>query len=286
MFDIARYVCEEKKRPPFPEVFHKQIQAIIEKCWQENPKDRPSFKDILLMLRAVEEPKTKQPYSKLFEQLVETGLPFVCHHLTLTDLYRVAQVSKNLRKITIAYVKNRKANMFESKVERERRFTGTGPTPTPVPLPIKLNQLMARVSSPEIILHENNKKETTSPVLPVRSPSASNPQQPSIKPIAPVTNVHVTFAPNPQNTQKQRDYEKELNELKNMLQEQQRVNEELLKFKKKYEEHYRKKLNALNGPASQESSTYSNDSKELLDSIELYDASDDEESDEIIIVDH
>lgn len=137
------------------------------------------------------------------------------------------------------------------------------------------------ISSAEIILHQQKK---TPPLPPPRNPGFSTP---------PMRNsgsevlVNPSFVPPPaSDLQKQRDYEKELKELKVMLEEQKKVNDELLKFKKKYEDHYRKKLSPPpKGVHPKEHSLEgSSSSNDLFDSIELYELDDDEDDEDGIII--
>lgn len=43
---------KEKQRPEFDEQFSKKYRELIEKCWCECPKDRPTFSEIVDMLKS------------------------------------------------------------------------------------------------------------------------------------------------------------------------------------------------------------------------------------------
>jgi len=44
---FVEVICENNERPPIPSDMHPSLQSLLEECWQQNPKRRPSFKDIL-----------------------------------------------------------------------------------------------------------------------------------------------------------------------------------------------------------------------------------------------
>ncbi len=53
-------MVEGKYRPPINESLTSRVQELIKECWASDPKNRPPFKRICLLLRADYEEKAKE----------------------------------------------------------------------------------------------------------------------------------------------------------------------------------------------------------------------------------
>jgi hypothetical protein len=51
MFQIMMKAAVHNERPTIPSTCHKVLQSIITECWQQDPKARPSARDIMQQLR-------------------------------------------------------------------------------------------------------------------------------------------------------------------------------------------------------------------------------------------
>ena len=44
--ELKRLICEEKERPNFKIPIAKAYRNLIERCWSQNPEERPTFEEI------------------------------------------------------------------------------------------------------------------------------------------------------------------------------------------------------------------------------------------------
>ena len=69
--DLKRIICDEEKRPEFNFFICKAFRDLIEKCWSQDPKSRPSFDEILKELRTNEEFISEDVVSKDYYEYIK-----------------------------------------------------------------------------------------------------------------------------------------------------------------------------------------------------------------------
>lgn len=70
-YEIIEQVCEHQLRPKFKETFPKFYQELIEKCWSHDPKERPTFEEIVNHLRLNKEVITDEINKDEFDNFVK-----------------------------------------------------------------------------------------------------------------------------------------------------------------------------------------------------------------------
>jgi hypothetical protein len=234
-FDIVKHVAIDKKRPRIPNTCLPELRDLIEKCWAPIPADRPSFNEILKILYSIKDPRSGEPYTEAIQRLSEAALVKIIDYLDLMDLYHVSQVCRGwyllvdnrISELGIQHKRVVKQNSAwkNSLIQRHSLKPRSRSSPVAEPkhsTPLKVSNSPNRVSMPE--KHEIKSSTVIDAInntLGVKENAGQGPASPTKSALD--------------------KFEKELAELRRMLAEQKKINDDLLRFKKKYEEQARKR---------------------------------------------
>lgn len=210
LFNLEEHIVEKKLRPKIPDSCHPELYQLMELCWDSDPRERPSFHNILKYLNQVRDPKTGEKYVDRFQRLSEEALLFICDYLSLTELYNISQVSKGW--YLISHNKIKQIGLRNPPQEQKRSWK---------------REFYQRHTFRTI---SNAKEEDIETKLDLS-----------------VNNIIGQKENISSNTKSKEDYEKELSELKILLDSQQKMYEDLLNFKKKYEEDARRRFQEKTG---------------------------------------
>ncbi|KAK8838119.1 hypothetical protein M9Y10_036072 [Tritrichomonas musculus] len=67
---IKEYLLNPENRPKFKVPIKESIQELIERCWSENPKNRPTFEEIFNKLAFNEEESIYDKFKITFTRLI------------------------------------------------------------------------------------------------------------------------------------------------------------------------------------------------------------------------
>jgi hypothetical protein len=251
-FDIVKHVALDKKRPIIPSSCHPQLTNLIERCWAPSPGDRPSFTEILNILYSIKDLETDEEYSEMTQRLSEAALLKVCDYLDLRDLYGASQVCRGWyllvdgkiseiglqRKRIVRHNTDWKTTLIQRHSAKPTRSKTLPPiTGSTEPKDIKIISSPNRVSMPNLPSNkeDNNSKPQQNSVIAAVNRTLGVKENGSILSSSPTGNKGTLTS------QTVKHFEKELSELRHMLEEQKKINEDLVRFKKKYEEQARKR---------------------------------------------
>jgi len=205
-----------------PPDIHSQLWELITACWHHNPNERPSFKDILNFLYKVADPKTCEKYMETLLKLSEAVLPKVVDYLELSDIYNVGQVCKGWYVIVEKYVGS--LGLQAHPLADQKQWTSRLLQRHTMP-PRKKNQ-------------EENSVESSKPTGEANPPKQEPAQIIKIKTGCVVEAIYkaIGLSKGSCPIEKTRNRQKELQELKVMIELQRKVREELLEFKKQVSE--------------------------------------------------
>jgi len=243
-FDICTYVATEKKRPTIPKDCNVALAALTTRCWNDRPGDRPSLASILDTLFEIRL-ESGETFGEYNQRLSEAILQPVCDYVDLSDLYSMAQACRGWYLLVdniIGEIGLQPANRHLAKQRSEWK------------------QVLIKRHS-ENKLRRNALSEVANHRTSAGKIYVSNPNTPlahkigGSSPIGHSTSMYVAspkvvlnpvIPPTPlvrgSSTKRQtRNYEKELVELRKMLDGQKKLNQDLQHFKKKYEEHAKKR---------------------------------------------
>ena len=102
-------ICKENLRPKFKESIPQCYRNIIEKCWARDPKERPTFDEIVFYLKTNSEFITdkinKEEYLNYIKYIDEAQLASNSKYLNLDDF--IASENQTFRKVQIDFQKKR-----------------------------------------------------------------------------------------------------------------------------------------------------------------------------------
>jgi len=216
-FDIFTKVAMQGYRPSFPANTHPQIKQLIEDCWHQNPKNRPSFDVIITMLHGILNLRAGDTYLDEFLHLSERALAPVFNYIDLKDLYHMSQVCKgwyvavHQHIVQLGLEQSSKSTPKNASEWRHAFVKRHGNKNHKEPL------LGAELKLGGLVFHTDKQSEKGSATTPV-----------SIT-VGKTKEAHKRYKAN------------ELHDLKKMLEDQRQLNDHLLRFKSKVEKAKKRK---------------------------------------------
>ena len=70
--EMKEFICDKQLRPTIPITIPNIYRELIERCWSQNPKDRPTFEEILQTLKTNPEFITESVDKEEFYQYIST----------------------------------------------------------------------------------------------------------------------------------------------------------------------------------------------------------------------
>lgn len=240
MFDLTECVSKKNKRPEIPENCHSELAQLIKDCWNNDPNKRPSFNSILLRLYDMKDPKTKIKYYDWFLKISESALTKICDYLDLIDLYHLSQVCKGWfvivenKILKLGIIKKKQLNQ-NSKIWKKGLINRHYLTQNN-----EKNQNFLKI-------HPTNHLDVEGDINVVINRLSGNPTESKNK------------------TKTPEEYEKELQELRALLEKQKKMNDELMKFKLRYQQHIIEKKQIHHNSSSEELYSIIDDDEENED---------------------
>ncbi|KAH0788788.1 TKL family protein kinase [Histomonas meleagridis] len=95
---IAIGILQDKQRPTFPEGVRSDFKEFVERCWDQNPKNRPSFKEIYQTMcsKKIYFDGTDEKAIQTFLEKIENGFD---NERPLNGIYQDKELSPNVKTI-------------------------------------------------------------------------------------------------------------------------------------------------------------------------------------------